>query len=180
MKRHMASLALILFIGGCATKPINMASVPAIPESRVSSTPLSLKAQLVGTWRVMKFADTDPTGKTTYPFGEQPAGYFVYDSTGHLSIQIMRTPATQGFASGKDNQGTDSEVRSAYDGYVAYFGTYHVDENNSVVTHVVEGSLHPSYTGTDQSRPFKIDGDDLIIELRGDGNHYYRQLRRVR
>ena len=145
-----------------------------------ASAPIGLGARLIGTWRVVKYVNTDATGKVTYPFGEHPAGYFVYDSTGHLSVQILRMPATRGFASGDDNKGTDSEVRSAYDGYVAYFGTYRVDEKNSIVTHVVEGSLKPSYTGTDQPRPFKLDGDDLVIEIRDKDAYYYRQLRRVK
>jgi hypothetical protein len=59
-------------------------------------------------------------------------------------------------SSDKDDKGTDAEVRAAYEGYVAYFGTYRVDEANSVVTHVVEGSLNPGYTGTDQPRPFTL------------------------
>jgi hypothetical protein len=81
-------------------------------------------------------------------------------------------PARPPFAAGDDDKGTDAEVRADYDGYVAYFGTYRVDEANSVVTHVVEGSLKPSYTGTDQPRPFKLDGDVLDYE-RG---HWFLRL----
>jgi hypothetical protein len=67
------------------------------------------------------------------------------------------------------------------DGYVAYFGTYRVDEANSVVTHVVEGSLNPGYTGTDQPRPFTLHGDVLIIQARDeDGSSYFRELHRVK
>jgi hypothetical protein len=140
-----------------------------------------LADKLVGTWRVVRFVDTDPSGNVTYPFGEKPRGYVVYDPTGHLSVQIMRMPAQPTFAAGDDDKGTDAEVRAAYDGFVAYFGTYRVDEVNSVVTHVVEGSLKPSYTGTDQPRPFKLDGDVLIIKVRDkDGSSGIRELHRVK
>jgi hypothetical protein len=140
-----------------------------------------LADRLVGTWRVVRYVDTEPSGKVIYPFGKKPRGYFVYDPTGHLSVQIMRTPAQPNFASGDDDKGTDAEVRAAYDGFVAYFGTYRVDEANSVVTHVVEGSLQPSYTGTVQPRPFKLDGDVLIIKVRDkDGSSYIRELHRVK
>ena len=85
------------------------------------------------------------------------------------------------FASGDDKKGTDAEVRTAYEGYAAYFGTYRVDEAKSVVTHVVEGSLNPSYTGTEQPRPFKLDGDVLTIQLHAkDGSSYFRELHRVK
>jgi hypothetical protein len=151
-----------------------------VPPSSVAFA-AGLAEKLVGTWRIVRFIDTDAHGKVTYLFGEHPRGYVVYDPTGHLSVQIMRMPARPAFAAGDDDKGTDAEVRAAYDGYVAYFGTYRVDEANSVVTHVVEGSLKPSYTGTNQPRPFKLDGDVLVIQGRDkDGSSYVRELHRVK
>jgi hypothetical protein len=41
---------------------------------------------LIGTWRVVEFADLDKAGKWVYWFGEHPKGYFVYDATGHVHI----------------------------------------------------------------------------------------------
>ena len=141
--------------------------------------PGTLAARLVGTWQVLELVDTDPAGKTHYPYGKQPKGYIVYDPTGHLHVQVMRTPPTPPFAAG-DQSGTDAEVRAAYDGYVAYFGTYKVDEARGQVIHRVEGSLMPSYTGTDQPRPVKVVGDELVIESRTPEGHFYRRLRRVK
>jgi hypothetical protein len=83
-------------------------------------------------------------------------------------------------ASGDDARGTNDEVRAAYQGYAAYFGTYRVDPKKGLVVHQVEGSLMPSYTGTDQPRPFRIDHDLLTIEGNDSaGVHFLRQLRRV-
>jgi hypothetical protein len=103
-----------------------------------------LADKLVGTWRVVRFVDTDPSGKVTYPFGEKPGGYVVYDPSGHLSVQIMRRPAQPTFAAGDDDKGTDAEVRAAYDGFVAYFGTYRVDEANSVSHMAWKAVLSPA------------------------------------
>ena len=61
--------------------------------------------------------------------------------------------------------------------YFAYFGTYTVDAEKRVVTHHVEGSLAPDFTGTDQPRPFKLEGHWLEI---GDGKAWRRVLERVR
>jgi hypothetical protein len=135
---------------------------------------------LVGTWRVERIVDTDAKGKVSYPYGEHPKGYIVYDSTGHMQVQVMRMPAVAPFVSGDDAKGTDAEVRAAYQGYVAYFGTYRLDPKKGVVVHQVEGSLMPSYTSTDQPRPFRIDHDVLTIEGDDHGVHFLRQLRRVR
>jgi hypothetical protein len=52
---------------------------------------------LIGTWRVVEFADLDKDGKWQYRFGEHPRGYFVYDVTGHVHIQIMKVPALPPF-----------------------------------------------------------------------------------
>ena len=63
---------------------------------------------------------------------------------------------------------------------MAYFGTYSVDAGRGVVIHHVEGSVRPDYTDTDQLRPFRIEGDRLIIEMRQpDGQHLVRELVRV-
>ncbi len=132
---------------------------------------------LVGTWRVEEIADTDASGHVLHPYGEHPKGYIVYDATGHVHIQVMRTPATPPFASA---DGTDAEVRAAYQGYVAYFGTYRVDARTGTVVHHVEGSLMPGYTATDQPRPFVVSGDELRIEGDSDGVHFLRRLHRVR
>ena len=137
-------------------------------------------ASLVGTWRIEEITDTDATGKSAHPYGERPKGYIVYDPTGHVHIQVMRTPAPPPFASGNDADGTDAEIRAAYQSYVAYFGTYHVDARTGTVVHRVEGSLMPGYTATDQPRPFTVRGDELRIEGDEGGIHFLRRLSRVR
>ena len=147
-------------------------------QSRTSESG-TLASRLLGTWQVLELVDTDPDGKIHYPYGKQPKGYIVYDRTGRLHVQVMRTPPTRPFAAG-DQAGTEAEVRAAYDGYVAYFGTYEVDEVHGQVIHRVEGSLMPSYTGTDQPRPIKVVGDELVIENRTLEGHFYRRLRRVK
>jgi hypothetical protein len=48
------------------------------------------------------------------------------------------------------------------------------------VTHHVEGSLRPDYTGTDHVRPFRIDRDRLIIEIREEQQYLRRELIRVK
>ena len=132
--------------------------------------------RLVGTWRLVRYENTAADGQVVLPFGPNPKGYFTYDPTGHLSIHIMRTPPTAPFGAG-DAKGTDAEVRSAYDGYVGYFGTWRINPEGTAVIHVVEGALRPSYTGTEQFRPFTLAGDTLIVRpVPGQ----YRELHRVR
>ena len=99
-----------------------------------SSTPI------VGTWKVVKYEDRGPDGTLSYPYGENPIGYFVYDATGHLSVHIMRTPALKSFPGMREGTGDGAAYREAFLAYAAYFGTYTVDATKGTVTHHVEGS----------------------------------------
>ncbi|MFZ3264817.1 MAG: lipocalin-like domain-containing protein [Terriglobales bacterium] len=135
---------------------------------------------LMGTWRLVEFADLDKDGKWHYRFGEHPRGYFVYDATGHVHIQIMKVPPPVPFPEANAVVGKPPSAEhalAAYAAYFAYFGTYTVDAKKQVVTHHVEGSLAPEFTDTDQPRPFKLEGDRLEI---GDGKTWRRRLERVR
>jgi hypothetical protein len=135
---------------------------------------------LIGTWRLVEFADLDKGGKWQHKYGEHPRGYIVYDASGHVHVQIMKVPPLAPFPEAETGDGKQPSAEhafAAYTAYTAYFGTYTVDEKKHVVTHHVEGSLRPDYTGTDQARPFKLEGDRLEI---GDGKTWRRVLERVR
>jgi hypothetical protein len=140
-------------------------------EKPSSCTP---QEQLVGTWKLMSAEDKDPnTGKwVPYTFGNPPSGYFIYDATGHASIQIMTTPPVQ--IASPDNP-TPAEALEIFNGYIGYYGTYTVDDVNISVQ--VEGAWDPSQVGTDQARPYQLAGDTLII---GDQTTYIRTLQRVK
>jgi hypothetical protein len=145
-----------------------------------SAMPSEEALSLIGTWRVVEFGDLDEDGRWVYRFGEHPRGYFVYDGTGHVHIQIMKVPPLPRFTEANLGAGkppTADHALAAYSAYVAYFGTYTVDIEKHIVTHHVEGSLAPDFTDTDQPRPFRLTGDRLEI---GDGKTWRRVLERVR
>lgn len=150
----------------------------APPKPATYSNLHSPESDLIGTWRIV-LADDRPNNREawTHSYGDHPRGYLIYDVSGHVSIQIASDPPTSPFASGDDFAPTDAEARHAYEYYVAYFGTYTVDESRRIITHHVEGSLLPSYTGTDQERPFMLLGDRLEL---GDGQTSRRVFERVK
>jgi Lipocalin-like domain len=122
----------------------------------------ALRDRLSGSWRLVSFTLKHPAGRETHPYGKDAIGMLSYDGHGHMAGQIMsrRRPA---FASERPRGGTDDEVRAAFDGYIAYFGTYSVDEAASVVTHQVEGSLLPNWIGTPQRRNVAFRDGRLVL-----------------
>jgi hypothetical protein len=132
----------------------------------------SLRKQVVGTWKLISAEDKVNGKWVPYTFGNPPSGYFIYDATGHASIQIMTTPP-QTLAS-PDNP-TPAEALAIFNNYIAYYGTYTVDAAN--ITVQVEGAWDPSQVGTAQARPYQIKGNTLII---GDQVTYIRTLKRMK
>jgi hypothetical protein len=134
----------------------------------------SLQKQVVGTWKLISAEDrassSDPW--IPYTFGNPPSGYFIYDATGHASIQIMTTPP-QKIAT--PDSPTPTEALAIFNGYIAYYGTYTVDAKN--ITVQVEGAWDPSQVGSSQPRPYQVRGDKLII---GDQVTYKRTLKRMK
>jgi hypothetical protein len=132
----------------------------------------------VGTWRLVEFWNRDaPDQAKQYPFGEQPLGFFVYDGSGNVFIQIARNPRLPRISHEKLLQSGVEELRATVDAYVAYFGTYSVDAARGVVIHHVTADMRREYAGTDQERPFQLTNDELRI---GDGQTWFRRLIRVR
>lgn len=135
-----------------------------------SPTPASgpTSGALVGTWRLIEFWDRDSlTAPFVYPYGQRPTGYFTYDATGHLSIQIMRGPDPFRVDALRGEswflKAAPEELRRAVQDYRAYFGTYTVDSAQGIVLHQVEGDSRGLYTGGRQRRRYRLVGDSLII-----------------
>ena len=135
-----------------------------------------IEKKLVGTWRLMSAEDKDPnTGKwVPYTFGNPPSGYFIYDDTGHASIQIMTTPPQQ--IADPNNGPTPDEALAIFNNYINYYGTFTADQKN--IHHQVEGAWDPRQVGTDQVRPYQLSGSDTLII--GDQVTYIRTLERVK
>jgi lipocalin-like protein len=119
-------------------------------------------AMLVGTWRLVSFESRDSAGAVQYPLGQGAIGQLSYDASGNMSAILMK-PDRPPFASQDMRRGTDSEVRDAFEGFVAYFGTYTLDDAKRTVTHHVRGASYPNWVGGDQVRYYKMDGPRLVL-----------------
>ena len=116
----------------------------------------------VGSWKLVSVESRDTEGKPIYPYGVNPAGMIVYDSRGNMSVQIM-DPNCPRFVSQDQHSGSFEEIKLAFEGYTAYYGTYEINENDGIVIHQVTGSMYPNRIGKDQIRFFKLNGDELTL-----------------
>ena len=106
----------------------------------------------IGTWRLLTVKCTSPEGRIDYPYGPSPIGRLTYDSAGRMSAQLMRS-----------GRHAHTGIREALETYVAYFGTFDVDESTSHVIHHVEASLEPSWINGDQKRGYRFNANCLVL-----------------
>jgi hypothetical protein len=163
---------------------------------------MSLNEQsIIGTWALVEAWDIgdDPSkpAEKTYPWGSPPAGYWVYDKSGHFSLMISQNPAlaipTDPF-SGQAQPGwltPSAPWQPPYQLLIdtfataspyAYFGTYTVEMDPNTpgsgnILHTVISDVMRAYTNTVQTRPFSFDGNDYINV--GTPGKYLRRLKRL-
>lgn len=119
--------------------------------------------RFIGAWRLVAFEDARPDGQVVYPYGQDAAGLLIYDSSGRMSVQIMRRDRPS--LSSADWQGVPAEeIKKAIEGFTAFFGSYEVDEANGSVIHSVEGHVLPESVGKVLRREFTFSGDVLTLK----------------
>ena len=123
----------------------------------------AVERAFVGTWRLVSFEGRpEGGGAFFYPLGPDAIGQLMYDRAGNMGVHLLKLDRPR-FASGDRRRGTDAEVLAAFDGIIAYFGTYTIDPAKGTVTHHVRGSSFPNWEGGDQVRIYEIEGDHLSL-----------------
>jgi lipocalin-like protein len=120
----------------------------------------TLKEQLVGTWTFV--ASTSKRSDGSAVWGGNPKGLLIFTDNGWYSTHLVRADIPK-FQAKNRLQGTPEENKAAVHGGIASFGTYTVNELNKSFTVRFEASTYPNNTGTEQTRPFAITGDELKV-----------------
>jgi hypothetical protein len=117
-----------------------------------------MKNRLIGHWRLVSYETNETGGRRGRPYGDA-VGRLSYDERGNMTGQVMRPDR----ARVELRDGNAQQVRAAYLGYIAYFGSYEVAADGQSVVHHVEGALNPMWVGGDQVRRLRFDGDRLVL-----------------
>jgi hypothetical protein len=120
------------------------------------------QSKLIGVWHLISGEFHYSDGTIKYPWGENPDGQIIYTDSGYMTAQLMR-PNRPNFKFKDHMKGTDDEVRQAFEGYQAYYGTYILNEKDSIVDHIVQGSVFPNLNGRTLKRHYEISGNRLTL-----------------
>lgn len=119
--------------------------------------------RFIGAWRLVSFEEETIDGEIVYPYGENPIGSLIYDSSGRMSVQIMRRDR-EPFSSTEWETTPSEEIKEAVEGFTAFFGSFEVDAANNTVIHRVEGHVLPGSVGKVLRREFEFAGGLLILK----------------
>lgn len=112
---------------------------------------------LAGTWRMTSWTRRSvETGEVTDALGPDPVGYIAYHADGRMMATVFRR------ARPRAGDGPLDAARKAelFDTMLAYVASYTLEADR--VVHHVEAAWNPAWE-IDLSRPFKLDGDRLVI-----------------
>jgi len=158
--------AVLVFLFAIST------AVPGSPQQRNAQTTLQVDVsrsggELLGTWRLIsRVARLEDGTAVQESLGTTPKGYLMYDSSGHMAVQLSRPDRPTAIDCSISGSAPSDNSPQLLNGYEAYFGTYTIDETNHTVTHHVEGALASADVGRNFIRQFQVSGDKLTIVVR--------------
>lgn len=124
----------------------------------------SLRDWIVGAWSLHSYVEQAGGSEALlYPLGEDCAGSLIYTADGSMSVLLMRR-GRPSFASGDWYGPTADEARAACD-FVAYSGTFFVDEEARTIRHEIAVSFLPNLVGQTQLRVAGVEGEDLTLTV---------------
>ena len=146
-------------ITASASQPI--ASLAPLRSDRPASR--SVKERFFGTWKLVSWKIKRVNGDLIdSPLGPNALGCIMYDPGGQVGVALMR-PDRPNFASNHLTEATPAEIKSGFEGYISYCGSYEVNEQERFVIHRLQLSSFPNWVGTEQKRYFEFAGDRLTL-----------------
>jgi hypothetical protein len=128
-----------------------------------------ISSWLNGVWTLVAYTEEKEGCKDTNPLGPKPMGFLIYTPDGFVSAQLMK-PGRSTFQSRDWHQGTPEEYMESGSGYIAYCGTYEVDETNETVTHIPSVALLPKLINGRQLRAIEMKGNRLTLRTSSAAN----------
>jgi hypothetical protein len=120
-----------------------------------------LRQALLGTWRLIRI-ETQVNGRVVKPYGEDPLGYLVYTTDGHVFVQFAARTRPRLFRpTPHGNALLETTEANTILGFKAYSGTFEVRDGQ--VLHHTEFDIVPDLDGRVEARAAILNGDRLIL-----------------
>jgi hypothetical protein len=110
---------------------------------------------LVGSWKIVSMKLVVDGEALRDLYGPRPKGYLVATPEGRFISMLT--------ASTRKSDSTEDERVVLFRSMYAYAGSYHVDGSKLVVD--IDTSWNEAWNGTEQVRAFRIEGDQLLIDM---------------
>lgn len=131
-------------INRCAAATLAVVLLVA-PMTGAQTPPARDTPRFFGTWRLVS---------------ETTTGMMIYDNLGNMAAQVMPNRVRRKYAAAEP---TPEEAKDAITGYLAYFGTYTVDEQTHIVTHHRKANINPGGVGDDVVRTYVFESNDRLV-----------------
>ena len=136
--------------------------------------------ELIGSWQILSAVQHFDDGMTAAEFGPRIRGYLIYTAEGTVSA-VLGASDRPDISAGDPLDATAEEYEISARRFVAYAGTFMLDEDTGHVHHTIELSLYPNWQGQRQLRLVEFDGDILTItaspRTAADGRSFHSELR---
>src|SRR3954454_3672713 len=108
-----------------------------------ASGPAGARRLFVGAWRLVSFTQEGADG-VLLPFGDSPLGWILYTPEGRMAAQIAQAEMPRPADDALIASITADEARMILSAFVAYGGSWDVDEPRGCVVHRVDISSQPN------------------------------------
>jgi len=117
---------------------------------------------LIGTWKLSHCKVLDTNGVEQFdPFGDA-LGLLVYDDKGTMSAQLMKRGHQDSLPEDLFSA-SDASYKKFFENYVAYYGTYIINKQDSIVSHSIHAALWPNMVGLTVSRRFEFQDKNTLV-----------------
>ena len=118
----------------------------------------AVKQKLIGTWKLVSYIREEmPSGKKSDVMGPHPSGYLIYGADGRMMVIFVHSDRKKPLGA----VATPAESDELLKGLVSYTGTYAIQ--GDTIVHHVDVSWNEAWTGTDQTRFYKFEGNRLSL-----------------
>ncbi|KAJ5568464.1 hypothetical protein N7450_010950 [Penicillium hetheringtonii] len=126
---------------------------------------LAIRQSLIGTWSLGEYvAIRKDNGENFHPLGLGLQGSLLYTADDSVSVHFMQPGMAEHVDTNPANATLNAQNGSMRH-YLAYCGTFHVDEgvNQSQITHQIALCNIPDWVGQSQRRIARLSGNQLEL-----------------